>query len=787
VSLGLLLGVFISAATYYNDRVAAATPLIANHLPIIVYGTLVLAVLAINPLLSRLGVALGRGDLAVAVVIATAACGWPGSGLMRQFASTLVLPSHLQQSEADWQTHEVLSYAPGGAPSIAPGHVADWPGLLATIRQGQQADALWAARLTALGDSGLRQALDSSVDAAPDEGTRYVVLRALRLAIWDAQFAEALGISAAEESTQAVQERAWAVRHELSSRWPELIRTPTPGEPLIMAERSNQDPAVRPLISGGSDDREPPWDRWWPLIRVWGSLLLVLGLASVCLALIVHPQWSKHESLGYPVVQFVEELTAGVSAKAGLPSIAASRVFWLGLLAVMGYHLINGIHMWFPAMPHIDRWFNLIPLNELFPAMRRMPDHGYLLTPSLFPIVVAFGYFIHVRVALSVFWGVVLWVLAGTYLIGAGIPVKDGMFDPGVNGTTVRFGSYLAAAGMILYFGRRHYLAVAGASVGLVRDAAVRPPGYCVWAFRALIACCLAALLVLNQFMGLTVLNAVLLVGVVLIMWLVLSRIHVETGLIFIGADFLPVALLAGLLGTEGLGIEGLAVLMLASILLVAQPREAVMPYLVNGLKLGTTVGQSRPSRLVWPIVAMVIVGLAVTFFVTLHVQQNHGIDLNDRQVAQGIVPGGWDMVSRETSRLALDGSLADSVRLSSAEQLGRLAPVEGAWMWLLIGIGLYLACAIARLRLPWWPLHPVAFLVWGTTAASNLSFSFLLAGIIKGGTLSLGGENAYRAGKPLMIGVIAGELLAALGWAAVNLAYFLIQQQAPEAYHVLP
>jgi hypothetical protein len=102
-------------------------------------------------------------------------------------------------------------------------------------------------------------------------------------------------------------------------------------------------------------------------------------------------------------------------------------------------------------------------------------------------------------------------------------------------------------------------------------------------------------------------------------------------------------------------------------------------------------------------------------------------------------------------------------------------------------GAVLYLGCAIARVRLPWWPLHPVIFLVWGTLASSLFAVSFLLAAGIKFAAVRAGGERAYRRLLPLMIGLIAGDLLSALGGVAAGAVYYFGTDSPLPPYQVFP
>jgi len=90
------------------------------------------------------------------------------------------------------------------------------------------------------------------------------------------------------------------------------------------------------------------------------------------------------------------------------------------------------------------------------------------------------------------------------------------------------------------------------------------------------------------------------------------------------------------------------------------------------------------------------------------------------------------------------------------------------------MGVAVVLLCSVFRLRYHWWPLHPVAFLVWGTWALACTAPSFLLGWLIKAMISRFGGGKAYRSNKPLFVGMVAGELIAGVLWSIIGLIYYL-------------
>jgi hypothetical protein len=96
---------------------------------------------------------------------------------------------------------------------------------------------------------------------------------------------------------------------------------------------------------------------------------------------------------------------------------------------------------------------------------------------------------------------------------------------------------------------------------------------------------------------------------------------------------------------------------------------------------------------------------------------------------------------------------------------------------------------AFAALRLRWakWPLHPVLFLVWSTWAGRDMSASFLGGWMLKLLVTRYAGAGWYQRLKPLMFGLIAGELLGGLVPMGIGFVYWLKTGLPPKVFNILP
>ena len=837
ILLGLALGLLVSTFTYFNDAVIKQTMFVGNFLPISIFGLVIFVLLLVNPLLRALhpAAALRAGQVAIITAVGLAACAWPGSNFFRGFTSITAMPAHLAKNQAAWQSAEAMSYVPGGSARLGLGHVKDWPALVQALTAAADApEAPLHAMWTRL-DAGARQQLkavagaesrvpatvqsqlliainDVIVRTGPpllhadmtaaglDLGPQAEPLRA-RQAAWRARADKMAGVAADDAKSARLNElrrshaqlQVAAVdevlnRVALVAALPEVLAPMPRGEGLLLnggrPDRYGLDTLVQGWDVPGTTlgVGELPWGQWWPTIRLYGGMALALGLAALCLTLVVHPQWSRRELLAYPIAKFVDEL-AEREERSFLPTVARNRLFWYAFGLVVLLHLVNGLNAWFPDVPKINLTLPFGPLQNLFPTAARVNQAYAAWTPIISLTVVAFAFFLATDVSLSVGIALYAWLALGSILLSNGIEF-DNEFDGGGKGQMLRLGGYLASAATILYVGRRHYLNVAAATVGLRRHP--ETPAYSVWGARVL-GIMLVAAAVLGVQAGLDPLMSAIFVGLAMLMFLVMSRIVAETGLFFVQTWWMPMGVLTTLFGAEAIGPTTYIVLALGSVMLLGDPRETLMPYLVNGVQMGDRTAGYSPGRLAWPLAAMIVLGFVAALGATFYFSYNRGVNLSDKWATQALPSMPFTQLSTMVSELTATGDIAEATGGDGLAWVGRLSPEAGSLWWLGLGAGLVLATAFARLRLPWWPIHPVLFLVWGTYPNGRFYFSFLLGWLIKLGVVKTMGAKGYHSVKPLMIGIIAGELLSGLAWMAVGAIVYAVTDAAPKSYAIFP
>ena len=678
VLLGLLGAALVCGLTFFNDRILRQSFLVGSNLPVSVYGTLLLFVILVNPLLRRL--ALTGRELAVILTLTLVACAIPGSGLLRTFTSALVLPHHYAKTEPGWEDaagHSVVQ--------MAPKH------MLVDVNS---------------------------------ENYDHVV----------GHFVRGLG---------------------------------TPGSHAALS-------AI-------------PWSAWTGTLVFWLPIILVLWVALIGLSVAVHPQWSRNEHLPYPIATFANSLLP----QNGSPhmGLVRSRLFWLGTLFVLGIHLNNYACAWFPNyLIPIPLQFSLGPLVRLFPFLVKTGS-WWAEAPRIYFVVIGIAFLIPSDAALAFGLGPYFWALVVGTLAAYGIqidsPIESTNWYTGLKVKPfIFFGANLGVFLTVMYTGRHHYWNVFRQSV-MIRSGR-EADRTAVWGLRVFLVLMGVFVLLICSRTGLDPTLGILYAAVLVILYVVMARVIAETGLFCIQPYFFPSVILWGLYGAKALGPTTLLIMQLISLVLIIDPRESLIPFVVNSLKLLESRNVKLGRAAAWSVVSLLL-GLAIALPVTLYIQYDQGSSIWEGWAEQGVPKMQFQNALAVKQGLAGQGVLEFSEKVSGWDRLRNMRPNMACVWGLVAGLGLVLVFAAARLRFSWWPLHPLMFVVWGAWAMQILCASFLLGWFAKQAAVRLGGNRLCNRLKPLMIGLIAGEVLGAVFPSIVGAAYYFITGDLPRDFRITP
>jgi hypothetical protein len=277
-------------------------------------------------------------------------------------------------------------------------------------------------------------------------------------------------------------------------------------------------------------------------------------------------------------------------------------------------------------------------------------------------------------------------------------------------------------------------------------------------------------------------------VALEIVVFVVMSRMIAETGTFFMQHSWAPVGVLTGMLGFGAIGPSTYIALAVATAVLSIDSRELLMPFFINGIKMVDRNDGPTPAK-VAPFMALIVVlGMVVAGVTTLSLQYNHSATQVGNNFATDWLPTvAFDSLSQRVATATADGTLQQAAGTHGLASLSLIKPDRGSIPWLVIGLGIGFGAAIARLRWSWWPLHPIAFLVWSTYPIAMFGPSFLLGWVIKSAVVGTAGAKGYHQVKPLMVGVIAGELVSGLFWMVFGASYYFVTGKAPVAYSIFP
>ncbi len=142
--------------------------------------------------------------------------------------------------------------------------------------------------------------------------------------------------------------------------------------------------------------------------------------------------------------------------------------------------------------------------------------------------------------------------------------------------------------------------------------------------------------------------------------------------------------------------------------------------------------------------------------------------------------------MARIRQRLQAQDALTEANATTGWARFANPTPDTRSTVAFLVGLFGVLLFSAGRLRFAKWPLHPVVFLVWGGWAGYQTAWPFLIGCGLKVATTRYGGAEAYRKIKPLMFGLIAGDMLSGIGITIFGICYNLITGELPKPYLVL-
>ncbi len=407
---------------------------------------------------------------------------------------------------------------------------------------------------------------------------------------------------------------------------------------------------------------------------------------------------------------------------------------------VLLIHSLVGFNIYFPSrIPAYQTSWNLAPLFTEEP-LSYMP--AYMKSGRFYFIFIGVAYFMSTRVSFSIWFFMVSYALytmiCQTYLhpFFAGAP------------TAHRTGALLTVTITILWLGRARWFHVLRCAIRSIHSEEDRRDRNLILMF---------GLGVLGMFgwlvwAGVQIPWAILLVGIVFVYQLVVSRIVAETGLPVAGLTsnhFLHYFSLIPIRLRNGASAWFLGAL---RDLLGHASRASFAALIMQSMSLDEDAKPRRQWKTARSYLIILILGFFVCGAAHLYFSYNHSQTLDKNPETPVSSFGTY----RLHSAVAL-------LRQQVNEEWN--APSYNRPAHMAFGAVMAGGLQYASLTMPKWPLHPVGLLLsytwFGQTVWMSVAFGWLLRVVL----ILFGGARLYRRLRPLFIGLIIGEVLAAIVW----------------------
>jgi hypothetical protein len=525
-----------------------------------------------------------------------------------------------------------------------------------------------------------------------------------------------------------------------TNRWARLF-------PYIPTWLAPRDPAVlRGLFQGQA---RVPWEAWLTPMAAWGSLILALALATLCLDLLLARSWIRQERLAFPLAALPLE----ISAPGG--TLFRQPLLWVGFALPAVLESLLAINYYVPSVPAV-----VLKHGEVMEEIVNPP--WSVLRPMLVgftPFIIGLAFLAPTDVSFSIWF--FQWLGKGQRLLallyGWVDPTELGQRgEPHLDDQTV--GAFMALGLLLAWRAVR-----TRRGDGLVPPAEARAEASREQGVRRGeedgsretrrlagigLGLCLAFVLLFFTSAGFPVGLAGAIVLLYLLTVMVIARVRAEAGFAWTyGPDRFTASLSHILVNTGGSAALAPRALTLLGFThwLWWDLRFSPMPAQLEALKIGDATGMPR-RRLAALIAAATLLALLVGFYACLTDSYRFGWATAHVYAgpAQGAKIG-----------LTLASQWIDNPRLPDG--------TRAAWMGL--GAGITLLLTAARQRLLWWPFHPLGY-VMSATATSHAFWShYFVAWLVKVVVLRYGGMRLYRRVLPFVFGLILGDVVTQSLW----------------------
>lgn len=477
----------------------------------------------------------------------------------------------------------------------------------------------------------------------------------------------------------------------------------------------------------------------------WTAFIVILLFTTLCLGALFYRHWVDAERLPFPIVQIPLQIT-----EEGGGTIFREPLFWLAFGFAGGLTCWNGLASWFPFIPPLPIKRQILADLRGYGLPLSVLGFEGILYYSLHPFVVGLGYFLPLDLTFSV--GMFYALQQGVRFCAAtmGFAAEDPLF-PHLDYQA--FGAWMMLCGMAVWFVRAHLRQVWRQAIFGERSTAIDSGHDVPLSYRRALLGMTGGVLLLYGFivgLGMTFWAGAVFLFFYFALVTAMARARAELGPPAVDlSTTAPGTVMVVLFGGASLGPETLFVMALLYWLYLEYPWHP-LGHQVEAFRIAERQ-RIHPRWMLKPLMVFALLGWAVSFYLVLQMDYTQG-------ATTAAQPGQTQVWYAQH---AYGNAQRWTYQMTSPDLMGIVA----------IGVGglLTLLLTLARLRLVWWPLHPVGYALVGASTTTYLWLPLWMSCLFKGSILRYGGLRAFRRFQPLFLGLVMGEFVFGGFWAALS------------------
>ncbi len=533
------------------------------------------------------------------------------------------------------------------------------------------------------------------------------------------------------------------------NRWEELLLQHIPSWTVIPDRE-----LVRGFYEGLPPGQPVPWGAWFTPVFWWALFLGALLTANLCLSVLLRKQWMEHEKLAFPIATAILELTGATGQSGKIAALIQNRLFRIGFLVtftIIAWNITTWFVVGMPTLPILkgQAGRHYLPIAPGFPDFR----------VTFSTMTLTLGYFTRSEILFSI------WLFHFLAIAQAGIFNRLGYdlgssdiwcsFHPAVGWQS--FGGMIVLVVWGIWIGRGHLRDV----IRHVTGRATGGDAGEMMSYRAAVAFLLLSSGVMAAWLhhsGMSWGPVVTFGFGIFVLYLGLSRIIIESGLVFLRGPITAQALTWHLFGIAGVGPASAAALAL-SFGWFCDGKTFGMTMMAHVPRLGAAMRPDTRRPLAPSILIASLLGALTVIAYVVYVGYRTTGGLNFGHVS---FMGSGDLnafgICKFTASRVQQGTLGtDWTRVSF---LGIGAAFTALLFWI-------------RYLFPGFPIHPIGFTISAAAPLQNTGFSIFLIWAVKSLILRIGGLERYRATAPLFLGILIGFVAGVALGIVVDVIWF--------------